>query len=88
MTTIIFEFLVFYALLFIARNKFKLQYKMQISRYKLFYSLGACDFCFAFWVAVFTVISISTICGFGWADILRPFCIMGIWLILIEAKDV
>jgi len=83
MTTIYFHFLVFISVLYLTKEKFRLQEKGASSKYKFIYKLTKCDFCFDFWNSVLTVIFINIIGGSTWdrVDLMLPFTTMGIWLL-------
>ncbi|AHK11382.1 hypothetical protein F132_36 [Flavobacterium sp. phage 1/32] len=82
MIAILTHYLVFVALLFIAKEKLKLQELGQKSKYKFIYKLSTCDYCFSFWIGVIAVIFISLITSdFSRVDLIMPFIISGIYLI-------
>lgn len=86
MAGILIQYFVFYAFLFIAVEKLKLQDRLLNSKYKLLYKVGKCDFCLGFWIACFTVLVVQSTVNYDLTDIFTPFAIMGLWLIFQEFK--
>lgn len=77
MTTLIFYYLVFVSISFIAIDKLKITNIFSRSKIKILYNLGRCAFCVDFWVAVFTVVVLGAILGYTKTDFILPFVIAG-----------
>lgn len=66
-------------------EKLGIQNKLMMSKSKLLYKLGKCDFCCTFWVAVM----VTALWWFLPTKLIwyYPFGVMGIWLVVKGNKD-
>lgn len=88
MTAILVHYLLFVSFSFLIIEKLKLQDMAGKSKIWLIYKLAKCDFCFNFWIAVLTTLVVDAVsCRMDIIDLILPFEIMGIWLILNSVKN-
>lgn len=88
MTSLVLHYFVFISIYYIGTEKIKISELGMKSRFKLIYKLTQCNFCLAFWHAVFTTLLIDLIVwSVGWFDLIMPFFITGVYLMTLKYQE-